>query len=108
MPQFQTFSQEVAMAVVLVHQGTTVTKDSYEQVVRNMMGKDRPESAGDWPVEGLLVHVAGEGPNGFRVVDVWESEESARRFGDALAPHLQQAGITDEPEVYPAHAFVAA
>lgn len=28
------------------------------------------ESPADRPVEGLLVHVAGNGENGFRVVDV--------------------------------------
>jgi hypothetical protein len=96
------------MAVVLVHQGPSVTKEAYEQVVSNTMGKNLPESPEDWPVEGLLVHIAGEGPNGWRVVDVWVSEDAARRFGDALAPHLEQAGITDEPELYPAHAFVSA
>ena len=96
------------MAIVLVHQGPDVTRESYDQVVRSMTGKDRVESPSDWPVEGLLVHTAGEGPNGFRVVDVWESEEAAQRFGKKLAPHLQKAGITAEPEVYQAHAFVSA
>jgi hypothetical protein len=96
------------MPVVLVHQGPGVTQESYEQVVRSMMGKDRAESPSDWPVPGLLVHTAGEGPNGFRVVDVWESEEAARRFGDELAPHLREAGITAEPELYSAHTFVSA
>jgi hypothetical protein len=96
------------MAVVLVHQGPDVTRDSYEQVVSSLTGKARAESPSDWPVEGLLVHAAGEGPNGFRVVDVWESEEAAQRFGEKLAPHLQEAGITAEPEVYPAHTFVSA
>ena len=96
------------MAVVLVHQGPDITRASYDQVVRSMTGKDRAESVSDWPVEGLLVHAAGEGPNGFRVVDVWESEEAVQRFGERLAPHLQEAGITSEPEVYPAHAFLSA
>jgi hypothetical protein len=96
------------MAVVLVHQGPDVTRESYDQVVRSMTGKDRVESPTDWPVEGLLVHAAGDGPNGFRVVDVWESEEAAGQFGEQLAPHLQEAGITAQPEVYEAHAFVAA
>ena len=96
------------MAVVLVHQGQDVTRERYDQVVRSMMGKDRAGSPSDWPVDGLLVHAAGEGPNGFRVVDVWESEEAARRFGEKLAPHARDAGITTEPEVYEAHAFVAA
>jgi hypothetical protein len=66
------------------------------------------ESPADWPVEGLLVHAAGEGKDGFRVIDVWESEEAARRFGEVLAPHLREAGITAEPEVYRAHTFVSA
>ena len=96
------------MPVVLVHQGPDVTRESYNQVVRSMMGKDRAESPSDWPVRGLLVHAAGDGPDGFRVVDVWESEEAAREFGEKLAPHLRDAGITAEPEVYPAHAFVSA
>ena len=96
------------MAVVLIHHGRTITKESYEQVVRSIMGKLPTESADDWPVEGLLVHTAGEGPNGFRVVDVWESEDAARQFGEELVPHLRQAGITDEPESYPAHVFVSA
>ena len=96
------------MAVVLVHQGPDLTRERYEQVVRSMMGTDRAESPSDWPVQGLIVHVAGEGPNGFRVVDVWESEEAVQRFGEQLAPYLQEVGITAEPEIYPAHAFVSA
>ena len=96
------------MAVILVHQGPTVTQERYDDVVRRMMGKDHAESPSDWPVEGLLVHAAGEGPNGFRIVDVWESEEACNRFGEVLGPHLEDAGITDQPELYEAHAFVSA
>jgi hypothetical protein len=96
------------LAVVLVHHGPTVTRERYTEVVSKMMGKDKPESPADWPSEGLLVHAAGDGPNGFRVVDVWESEEAAKQFGAKLMPFLQEAGITDEPEMYPAHALVTA
>jgi len=96
------------MPVVLIHQGPGLTKESYEKVIRSMLGKDRAESTADWPEEGLLVHASGEGPNGFRVVDVWESEEACRRFGEKLAPHIREAGIAAEPELYPAHTFVSA
>lgn len=96
------------MAVVLVHQGAGLTQQSYEEVVREVTGKTNPESPADWPVEGLLVHAAGEGRDGFRVVDVWESEEAARRFGEKLAPILQRTGITAEPDIYSAHTFVSA
>jgi hypothetical protein len=97
------------MAVVLVHHGPTVTRETYDEAVRRLTdGKDRVESPSDWPVEGLLVHVAGEGPNGFRVVDVWESEEACNKFGEILGPVLQEVGITDQPEMYAPHAFVSA
>jgi hypothetical protein len=98
------------MAVVLVHQGPTVTQERYDEVVRRLTEgrKDHLESPADWPVEGLLVHIAGEGPNGFRVVDVWESEDACNRFGEILGQHLQEVGITDQPEMYAPHVFVAA
>ena len=97
------------MPVVLVHQGPSFTQEQYEQVIQKMAGgKSRMESPSDWPVEGLLVHAAGQGENGFRVVDVWESEEACRRFGEQLQPVLEEVGIDVKPEIYPAHAFVSA
>jgi hypothetical protein len=97
------------MAVVLVHQGPTLTQEKYEEVVRKLAdGKSRMESPSDWPVAGLLVHAAGQGASGFRVVDVWESEEACNQFGEILAPILQEVGIDEQPDLYPAHAFVSA
>jgi hypothetical protein len=62
--------------VVLVHQGPTVTQESYDEVARTVWGgKEKADSPSDWPEPGLLVHAAGQGQSGFRVVDVWESEE---------------------------------
>ena len=96
------------MAVVLVHQGPTVTQERYEAVVGKLTdGKSRMESPSDWPVAGLLVHAAGEGPNGFRVVDVWESEDACNQFGEVLAPILQEVGIDEQPQLYQAHTFVS-
>ena len=52
------------MAVVLVHQGPTVTQERYEEVVRKLSGgKSRMDSPSDWPVAGLLVHAAGRTPS---------------------------------------------
>ena len=97
------------MAVVLVHQGEGVTKENYEEIVRRLTGgKERMESRSDWPVDGLLMHSAGESPDGFRVVDVWESEDAARRFGDRLIPVMKEVGIQAEPQMYPAHTYVSA
>ena len=97
------------MSVVLVTQGPTFTREKYDETVERLTdGKTRLESPSDWPVEGLLMHVAGEADQGFRVVDVWESEEACGRFGEILAPILEELGIQAQPEMYPTHAFVSA
>lgn len=97
------------MAVVIVHQGPGLTQESYEAVVGRLTGgKQRMESAADWPAEGMLVHTAGEAEGGFCVVDVWESEEAVRRFAETLMPILQEVGIEAEPQIYPAHTFISA
>jgi hypothetical protein len=99
----------IAMPVILVQHGPTLTQERYEEAVRRVTGGDLPlRTPADWPVEGLLVHAAGQGEGGFRVVDVWESEEAAGRFGTILGPILQELGVTDMPEIYPAHTFVSA
>jgi hypothetical protein len=97
------------MPVVLVHQGPTITQERYEEAVRRLTGgKSRMETPADWPVGGLLVHIAGQGESGFRVVDVWESEDACRRFGERLTPILEEIGIKEQPEMYPTHTFVSA
>lgn len=41
---------------------------------------------GEWP-EGQLSHIAGPTPDGFRVIDVWDSREAFERFErDVLSP----------------------
>lgn len=96
------------MPVILVHQGPTLTQERYEAAVRKVSGKDRLQTPADWSVPGLLVHAAGEGGDGFRVVDLWESADAAARFGALIGPILHEVGVTDLPEVYPAHTFVSA
>lgn len=96
------------MAVVAVFQGPTLTREKYEESVRRLTGGKGVRSPADWPVKGLLVHAAGQGPDGFRVVDVWESEDAFRTFGEKLVPILKAVGVEGQPEVYPAHTFVSA
>ena len=97
------------MPVVVVFQGPGFTQENYEESVRRLTGgKARVASPADWPVPGLLVHAAGQGPTGFRVVDVWESADAFRQFGEKLLPIIRSLGIQGEPEVYEAHTFVSA
>lgn len=97
------------MPIVAVFQGPGFTKATYEESVRRLTGgRERLEAPADWPVSGLLSHAAGEGPGGFRVVDVWESERAFRQFGEKLVPILQALGVNGKPEMYEAHTFVSA
>jgi len=97
------------MPVIAVFQSPSLTRAKYEETVRKLTGgkRSRMESAADWPVEGILVHAAGESATGFRVVDVWESEAAFQRFGEKLGPIMKEVGIEGGPDVYQAHAFVS-
>ncbi len=95
------------MPMVLV--SPKFTQEQYEETVRKLTGgKSRLESPADWPVEGLLAHIAGQGESTFRVVDVWESEEALNRFAEIVIPILREASVEGDPEVYPALTYVSA
>ena len=96
--------------IVAVFQSPTLTKEAYQNSVLKLTNgaRNRMESVDDWPVNGMLMHVAGETSSGFRVVDVWESEEAMAAFGATLMPILGSFGVEVTPDVYPAFAFVSA
>ena len=96
------------MPIVAVFESPSLTQARYEESVRKLTGGGRLQSPADWPVEGLLAHAAGQSKSGFRVVDVWESEEAFRRFGEVLMPILQSLGVEGEPDIYQTHTFVCA
>ena len=56
---------------------------------------------------GGILHVADPSPNGgWRVIEVWESAEDARRFlEELLEPAFDAVGFTGraEPELWPVH-----
>jgi hypothetical protein len=93
--------------VVLVFEG--ITQEQYEESVRRLTGgKSRMQSPADWPVDGLLAHIPGQGEKVFRVVDVWESQDALDRFAEQLMPILEDIGVEGRPEIYPAHTYVSA
>ena len=63
-------------------------------------------SLSDWSAGGILSHAAGPTENGFRVVDVWESEEAFQRFGGTIGPVLEEVGFPGAPQLFPLHNFV--
>jgi hypothetical protein len=50
------------------------------------------------PPEGLLMHSAGDLNGTWQIVDVWESEEHARRFDtERLAPAIREVTGMENP-----------
>jgi hypothetical protein len=90
--------------ILAVHETPTLTRERYEQVVRRLTnGKPRIEVPSDLPFEGMLVHAAGEGPNGFLIFDVFESEDAVGRFRAAVGTIPQEVGIAEPPKFFLAH-----
>lgn len=96
------------MLILAIHQTPSLTQERYEEVVRRLTGKTRIESPADLPFDGLLVHVAGQGPNGFCVFDIFESAEAVERFRNALGSIPEEVGIEEPPQFFAAHTAMAA
>jgi hypothetical protein len=95
------------MPVLVVHQVPSLTRERYDEVVRQLTGGKSPaESPSDFPFDGLLSHATAETENGFIVFDVFESQEAFDRFGEIVAPIARSVGIEEPAKAYPAHTFV--
>ncbi len=57
---------------------------------------------GDGPIAGLILHAAGPTDDGFRTIDVWESEEALRRHEHARG-NLWPGGLVVPPVVRSLH-----
>lgn len=57
-----------------------------------------------------IFHCVMKTDDGFRVVDVWESQEAFEEFArDKLGPISREVGVVDPPEirVFPVHNYLA-
>jgi hypothetical protein len=81
------------MAWAFVRDDPEATLELYDKVEAEL---------GDEAPAGLIIHVAGEGPEGgLRVIDVWESKEAYQRFRDErLLPAIERVtgSRPDSPE----------
>jgi hypothetical protein len=70
------------------------SQETYEKV-RKQLGVEAPA--------GGILHIAGPSPNGgWRVIEVWESQEDAYRFfNERLEPALKAAGVLADPPPQP-------
>jgi len=79
------------------------SQETYDKV-RTQLGLE------EQPPAGGILHVAGPSPDGgWRIVEVWESQEDADRFvAERLAPALEAVGVTGrgQPQVWPVHSYI--
>jgi hypothetical protein len=63
------------------------------------------EEAGDWPPDGLEMHVLFGSEGDLRVSEIWDSEEEWRAFSERMMPVLNEVGVqfAGEPEVLEVH-----
>jgi hypothetical protein len=92
------------MRILAIHETPSLTRERYEEVIRRLTnGKTRIDTMSDLPFEGLLVHATGEGPNGFYIFDVFESEEAVENFRQAMGMIPSDVGILEPPKFFRAH-----
>jgi hypothetical protein len=95
------------MAIGVLMEVDGKVAEQYAQVQSRIVEGGRLNRLSDCPVEGLLFHAAGPTPTGFRVFDVWDSEESFQRFERILMPAMREAGLPNlVPDVFPLHSLV--
>ncbi|MFE9257712.1 hypothetical protein [Streptomyces sp. NPDC006879] len=79
------------MTIAMVLDNPHGSQEIYDRAREQLGLQDKPA--------GGIFHAAGPSPTGgWRVIEIWESEEEAKRFvKERLAPALQAAGATGPP-----------
>ncbi len=89
------------MAIAMMVDNPEGSQEAYDSV-RGKIGLERPA--------GGIFHVAGPSPTGgWRVIEVWESEEDARRFvKERLLPAFEAVGAPPPPppQFWPVHNYM--
>jgi hypothetical protein len=93
------YNRETSMAVIAHVVLRNVNRDEYDRVRAEAQWLERAPDGG-------LAHLTWWDGNDCHSVDVWESEAAFAAFGaQRLAPAMERAGVTTQPEVtfQPAH-----
>ena len=89
------------MPIAMVFDLPGMTQSQYDQIRGAVASGNRTSDIS----AGMLYHIAGPTENGWRVIEVWDSQEAADRFfQDKLASQFQQANLQlAQPQVIPVH-----
>ena len=84
------------MSIVVRFNPTNVTTEKYEESIRRL------EAAGEWPPDGLQLHVLFGTEESLKVSEIWDSQEQLEAFGARLMPILEDVGIefSGPPDVF--------
>jgi hypothetical protein len=97
-----TDAEEAEMTVAMMVDNPNGSEEVYERL-RALIGLERPA--------GGIFHLAGPSPEGgWRVIEVWESEEDAQSFfEERVVPAAEAAGIPapPAPQLWPVHSYRA-
>jgi hypothetical protein len=99
----RTHEEEADMPIAMLVDNPEGTQEVYEKV-RKELGLKGPA--------GGMIHVAGPSPSGgWRVIELWESEEDAKRFfSERLGPALKAAGglsgAPPQPQFWTVHNYM--
>ena len=95
------------MAVGVLVELPDFTQDKYDIIESRLTNGGTLTSLSNWPVEGVLCHIAGPAQNGWRIVDVWESEEAFKAFGEILGAINEELGWPAvQPQFFTVESFV--
>lgn len=89
------------MSIVVRFAPASLTREQYDASVRRL------EREGQFPPEGMDLHVCFGSEGNLRVSEIWDSREQWEAFGERLMPVLADVGIQPgEPEVLEVHNLV--
>lgn len=89
------------MSILVRFTPPSLTAQQYDDTVRKL------EDQGDFPPDGLDLHVCFGTDGSLRVSEVWDSRDQFDAFGERLTPVLEEAGIDPgEPEFVEVHNII--
>ena len=89
------------MSMLVRFNPPSLTTEQYDTTVQKL------EDGGDFPPDGLDLHVCFGTDGSLKVSEVWDSQEQFDAFGERLRPILEEAGIdSGQPEVIEVHNII--
>jgi hypothetical protein len=89
------------MSVLARFSPTSLTAAQYDESIRRL------GEAGDFPPDGLDLHLCFGSEGELKVSEVWDSREQLMAFGERLMPILAEIGIeAGEPDLIDIHNII--